>query len=104
MRRLFRGQKKATPKPPAIPYHEARYPDGLLCDDASDWASIVRELIARLRWFGEEVSPSVSKRGNRNQPLTTNDIQRILLSWLAGGSASQVAYRVSRIREPTNRI
>jgi hypothetical protein len=93
MRRIFRRQKNKAPKRPEIPHHESRYPDGLICDTSLEWGAIVWGLIAGLSWFGEEVSPASTKRRKRNQPLSSNDITRALLSWLAGGSASQVADR-----------
>lgn len=94
------GKRKKAPRrviPPRKPisHQEAKYPDGFDCETDDQWFEIVWNLKARLPWVGQDVSPIPSIRRRRNQPLTTDDTQRVLLSWLGGGSASQVAVRAS---------
>lgn len=62
-----------------------------------EWYRRVGELVDSLPWFGHEVPPpsARSRRRGRGEPLSPEDHRRVLLSWLAGGSAALVARRVN---------
>ncbi len=62
-----------------------------------EWDRHVVELVDSLPWFGQDVvpPPARSRRRRRGEPLPPEDHRRVLLSWLAGGSAALVGRRVN---------
>ncbi len=94
--RLFRRSKANTVK--GQPAYQGKSPFLVARQQEEDryleWFGHQQDLIGRLPWFGERISP-VRARGSREkgQALTVEDEERVLLSWLAGGSRSQMAVR-----------
>lgn len=64
--------------------------------DMNEWKMRTAQLIDDLPFFGQNVLPvtKTSRRRKRGERLSHEEHKRILLSWLAGGSATQVASRV----------
>ena len=62
-----------------------------------EWNRRVVELVDSLPWFGQDIlpPPARSRRRRRGEPLPSEDHRRVLLSWLAGGSAALVGRRVN---------
>ncbi len=62
-----------------------------------EWDRHVGELVDCLPWFGQGVPPPPARliRRHRGEPLHPEDHRRVLLSWLAGGSAALVGRRVN---------
>ena len=89
--RLFRHRKKSQEQkysPEHLPYRRETSENSL------QWWETVRSLIDVLSWFGQEVPPSVGSTRRRGDRLLSDDHQRLLLSFLAGGSTDQTARRV----------
>ena len=89
--RLF-GRRRKRPKlvyPLEIPPYERE-----TTKNSFVWWDRVRSLIDALPWFGQNVPPSADSRRHRGDRLLSEDHQRLLLSFLAGGSTDQMARRV----------
>jgi len=88
---------RTLPKVHHADYRTLLSPDGSPASvSLESWWEQVAPYIDQLPFFGQVV-PSTSKRlpkRRRGQALDRNDYQRVLLSWLAGGSTSQKAQRV----------
>jgi len=100
--KLFGNKKKGAkernevyipPKPPVEPPSEM-YGEKVYLDE-NEWNERIHGFIDNLPWFGQDILPlpSGKARRKRGERLSGDDHQRVLLSWLAGGSAEQVARR-----------
>ena len=89
--RFFRHRKKSREKTylPEVPRHQRETTENSL-----HWWETVRSLIDALPWFGQDVPPSAGSRRRRGDRLLSEDHQRLLLSFLAGGSTGRMARRV----------
>ena len=76
-----------------LPYPAHEPPE--VCATSDDWHHRVRGLIEALPWFGQDVTAVTRSRRRRSERLNTEDHWRVLLSWLAGGSVTQIARRAA---------
>lgn len=89
--RFLRRRKKSREQtyPPKIqPYQRETTENAVL------WWETVRSLIDALPWFGQDILPSAGSVRRRGDRLLSEDHQRLLLSFLAGGSTGRMARRV----------
>ena len=76
----------------------------LIFQSEGDWWDWLVKAIARLPWFGEQVPMSVPRHRRRGHALSHQEQQHVFLSWLAGGSAQDVAERAGVGRRTVYRV
>ena len=79
------------------------YPE--ICETSLEWDDLLLVMIDRLPWFGEHVPAVRPTHRMYGERLTLREDQRLLLSWLAGGSKAQIGRRVGLSRRTVyNRV
>ena len=90
---LDSGKKRLSQRERRIQPHEQREQEEQR--QYEEWLHQQRDLIDDLPWFGERVLPQscTGKRG-KGESLTRDDAERVMLSWLTGGSSRRIASRI----------
>lgn len=98
-------KKKKQPNAPRDHHAPPRLLDGEKVYSENDWHQRVIEIVDGLPWFGQGVGPARSGvRRPKGERITTEDQRRVLVSWLGGGSAAQVARRAGVSRRSVYNI
>ncbi len=95
LRSIGKKQKPAVASP-RTPDAAGPYP--AVVGTELEWLDVLQEMIGALPWFGEHVPPARATPRVRGEPRTSKDDQRLLLSWLAGGTKAQIGRRVGLSR------
>lgn len=72
--------------------------------DEMVWFERLLAVVAKLPWFGQALSSPPRARHAKGERLEQPDVQRVLLSWLAGGSATQIARRAGVSRRSAYKV
>ena len=96
--RLLSFFRRRTTAPSAPSHRRSKQSVALLSEQEIweaeiEWYDQFADLIEALPWFGQNVPPIPRSQRGRSGRLTSEDHQRVFLSWLTGGSTSIVASR-----------
>ena len=83
---LFRRKRTSRRNP------THRRSDGI-SQSPEEWRGRVMGIVEGLPWFGQKIDAPARPRRRPGERLNSDDHRRVLLSWLAGGSAEQKARR-----------
>lgn len=98
MRVLGRIGKKQKPAVVSVGTPDAAGPYPAVVENELEWFDVLMEMVVALPWFGQHVPPARATPRARGEQRTFKDDQRLLLSWLAGGTKAQVGRRVGLSR------